>query len=749
MFTPRPKQQEILAYRGGKMGVSAVPGSGKTQILSYLAAEIIAKGLLQDDQEVLVVTLVNAAVDNFSRRVSAFVQERGLLPFLGYRVRTLHGLAHDIVRERPALVGLDEDFQIIDERAADQIREEVSRAWLRGNSYSLDGYLNPEEETRFDWIRRDQLPDQVSDLASSFIRYAKDLQLTPTVLRSQLDRLPVPLPLAEMGCAIYADYQRSLAYRGAVDFDDLIRLALQALELDGQYLQRLRQRWPYILEDEAQDSSRLQEKILRLLVGKDGNWVRVGDPNQAIFETFTTASPQFLRDFLNETGVQAQELPDSGRSSLSIITLANHLIQWTQTEHPRLEVRNALAEPLIEPTPPGDPQPNPPDDPKQIQFIDKKLSPEREILAVADSLARWLPVHPDETVAVLVPRNQRGFELVTELKRRALDYVEVLRSTISTRQAAGALGTVINYLSDPGSANKLGTAYQAWRRAERENLETAGRVKQIAELVGKCRLVEDYIWPRAGRDWLEGLSLPEEAADIYAELEAFRHLARRWQGAAQLPIDQLLLSVAQDLFQLPADLAIAHKLALILRRASVSHLEWRLPELSQELGVIARNERRFLGFSDEDTAIEPDRYKGKVFVTTMHKAKGLEWDRVYLMSVNNYDFPSGMAYDRYISEPWYLRDHLNLEAEALDQLDIAFSTDENIWYEEGTPTQQARLDYVAERLRLLYVGLTRARRELIVTWNTGRNSERHPARPALPFVELHSFWEKHLGGALE
>ena len=265
-------------------------------------------------------------------------------------------------------------------------------------------------------------------------------------------------------------------------------------------------------------------------------------------------------------------------------------------------------------------------------------------------------------------------------------------------------------------------------------------------MLSKCRQIEDYLWPRAGRDWLDELPLLEKDADVYTELDAFRPLARRWQGAAQLPIDQLLLSVAQDLFQQPPDLAIAHKLALILRRASISHLEWRLPELSQELGVIARNERRFLGFSDEDTAIEPDRYKGKVFVTTMHKAKGLEWDRVYLMSVNNYDFPSGMAYDRYISEPWYLRDHLNLEAEALGQLDVAFSSDEYSWYDEGIPTQKARLDYVAERLRLLYVGLTRARRELVVTWNSGKISERHPARPALSFAELLSFWEKHQGG---
>ena len=53
MFIPRPKQKEILSYQLGKMGVSAVPGSGKTQILSQLAAQIIARGDLEDDQEVV------------------------------------------------------------------------------------------------------------------------------------------------------------------------------------------------------------------------------------------------------------------------------------------------------------------------------------------------------------------------------------------------------------------------------------------------------------------------------------------------------------------------------------------------------------------------------------------------------------------------------------------------------------------------------------------------------------------------
>ncbi len=409
-FSPRPKQKAVLRYQRGRMGVSAVPGSGKTHTLSYLAASLIARGVLEDDQEVLIVTLVNSAVDNFAQRIAGFVEEGGLLPHIGYRVRTLHGLAHDIVRERPALVGLADDFQIIDERVAAQILEEAAQIWLRSNPYTLDDYLDPTlDDNRRDWVCRDQLPDMVNNLAGNFIRYAKDLQISPADLRQRLDALPVPLPLAELGCAVYADYERALLYRGAVDFDDLIRLALQALQTDEKFLDRLRYQWPYILEDEAQDSSRLQEEILQLLAGPHGNWVRVGDPNQAIYETFTTANPRYLREFLERTGVKRRELPNSGRSTASIISLANYLIDWTKAEHPLAAARTALDEPHILPAPRGDPQPNPPDDPSQIHLIARKYSPDEEVQSVADSIERWLPEHPDATAAVLVLRNWRGY----------------------------------------------------------------------------------------------------------------------------------------------------------------------------------------------------------------------------------------------------------------------------------------------------------------------------------------------------
>src|SRR5512144_1380454 len=116
MVILRPAQEEILTYQRGLMGISAVPGSGKTWTLALLASQLVAAAGLAEDQEVLVVTLVNSAVDYFYRRVSDFLQSRSLLPFVGYRVRTLHGLAHDIVRQRPSLVGLADNFQIVDER---------------------------------------------------------------------------------------------------------------------------------------------------------------------------------------------------------------------------------------------------------------------------------------------------------------------------------------------------------------------------------------------------------------------------------------------------------------------------------------------------------------------------------------------------------------------------------------------------------------------------------------------------------
>jgi DNA helicase II / ATP-dependent DNA helicase PcrA len=781
-FTPRPSQQNILRYTGGRLGIAAVPGAGKTHILSALAAKIIHEGQLQDGQELLIVTLVNSAVDNFRTRIESFFDNK-ISALYKYRVRTLHGLAHDIVREKPARVGLEERFGIIDEREAGFIRREAVNAWLA--SHSLDDYLDPAlDQSKRDWVRRDQLPNMLDGLALAFIRSSKDRLLTPEKLRAKLDASFSPLPLAELGWSIYADYQRALAYRGAVDFDDLIRLALTLLESDDEFLARLQYRYPFILEDEAQDSSKTQERILSLLSGDSGrgnpaptnrgNWVRVGDPNQAIFETFTTASPELLRAFIQNN--PSVDMPESGRSQPAVIALANHLIDWVMTSHPIPEVRTALSVPYIVPVPEGDPQQNPPDVPEGVKFISTKFTPEQELDAVAKSVKGFvdsfadIPVEEQPTIAVLVPRNTRGVEVVNSLRQKGIEPIELISSTSETRAAAGSLSHLLAYLADPQSARKLAKAYEVWRRdwrddmslraqvakqspAEEENLNdeegasteerrlaaasNSELLTTTSSILRKMVNVENFIAPSHAGGWLAGLS-ESEAVHVIDELGLFRVRVQRWLSAVTLPIDQLVLTLAQDVFGSAPDLALAYKLALVLRKAADDHPEWRLPELQAELVVIAKNERRFIGFSDDDSGFDPEKHRGRVVVTTMHRAKGLEWDRVYLMSVNNYDFPSNEPNDRFISEKWFVRGGLNLEAEALAQLTALESHSEYDVYEEGAATQRSRLDYVKERLRLLYVAITRAKRELIVTWNTGRKGD---ATPSLAMSELMGWWE--------
>ena len=100
----------------------------------------------------------------------------------------------------------------------------------------------------------------------------------------------------------------------------------------------------------------------------------------------------------------------------------------------------------------------------------------------------------------------------------------------------------------------------------------------------------------------------------------------------------------------------------------------------------------------------------------------------------------GQTFDTYISEKWFVRDGLNMQSEAIAQLEALISGDRSRWFEEGAASENARLDYVRERLRLLYVGITRAKQELIITWNTGRRGD---LAAALPLVALHVFAQEH------
>ncbi len=302
------------------VGVSAVSGSERR--LRFLCCpHLIQQNVLQDNQDILIVTWYTAPWIFFPANFQFTQSIR--TPRTRATGKNRHGLANDIVRDRPELAGLPADFRILDENEATRLLQDKVDSWRRGHSEFEEQWTKPDvdaSKASQGWSRL------LVTIANDFIRQAKDLALSPQTIMDEAahsDSL-----LLQMASNIYADYQLALNMRGAVDFDDLIRLAFRCLQSDPEYLARLQYRWPYILEDEAQDSSRMQESILRLLSDKSGNWVRVGDPNQAIYETFTTADPKFLVNFLHETDVVSRELPNSGRSAKRIINLANHLIEW-------------------------------------------------------------------------------------------------------------------------------------------------------------------------------------------------------------------------------------------------------------------------------------------------------------------------------------------------------------------------------------------------------------------------------------
>ena len=114
-FVPREGQREILDYEGGLMGVSAVPGSGKTATIVALATRLIEEGRAGDGQ-VLIVTYQTAAVDNVRSRIRQALEEMGRLQ-IGYDVRTLHSLSYSIVRANPGLAGIGSEFSVLDDPA--------------------------------------------------------------------------------------------------------------------------------------------------------------------------------------------------------------------------------------------------------------------------------------------------------------------------------------------------------------------------------------------------------------------------------------------------------------------------------------------------------------------------------------------------------------------------------------------------------------------------------------------------------
>ena len=730
--TLRESQKKVLEYRSGFMGISAVPGSGKTWTLSHLAAKLLLTVDLKPDQEILVVTFSNSAADNFTSRIGRIVREYGLLEGYGYRVRTLHSLAGDIIRERPELAGLGNDFRILDDSESDEILDDLCQDQLTSREAFFRQLLKDDLSAKqADKEMRPPdggIPKLLKELAVSFIRSAKNEGLLPADLAQRLRTRPVT-PLFQVLADLYTAYQDRLKLLGAVDFEDLIYFAWKCLRTDNELVAQLAHRWPFILEDEAQDSSKQQQDILRLITEKSGNWVRVGDPNQAIYQSFTTADPRLLKEFLSRPDVLSLDLPESGRSCQAIIDLANRLNHWVQTSHPNLDVRDSLSYPTIIPTGANDPQQNPATLPDSLSMISTTFSSEEELNFIVKEVKAWLNRHPEDTVAVLASLNSRVSDIANVFKVHKIDYVDVLMNV--PRETQETIGSVVNLLKlifYPLDQKVAARAIRVFYRHLRDDAALNSEVATALAWFNQLDRLEDFFYPNE-EDTLTSFHDREEAAASL--LADFRAAVLRWHQAVYLPFDQLMLVIAQDLPLEAFELATVHKASAYIKTQMDSHPEWSPLDFIGILTDIAKNERKFFSVTQTEDTFNPDLYKGKVILCTCHKAKGLEWDKVFLTSVNNYDFPSGADTDAFISEKWFIADRRNLQAEILAELASVISSDAPPAY-PGIGKLEDRNKVIRDRLRLFYVGITRAKSSLTISYNTGRGS----GKPALAYQAL-------------
>ncbi len=739
MIKLRPAQQKIAAYENGRLAISAVPGSGKTFTLTYLAAKLIGNGRIdRHSQQILIVTYLNASVDTFKARIRQRLGELGLPTDSGFDVRTLHSLAHEIVHIADGGIGTEgSETAVLSDGGKQHALSNALIQWIDHYPDEWNSLLpNNSPKAEVEWRRI------VERMAASFISSAKNERIRPEMIMAKLEKQGERADgLLWMAAGIYGRYQHILNQQGARDFDDLIWHATDLLEQRPHLADSLRQRWPYILEDEAQDSVPLQEALIQALIGENGeqNWVRVGDPNQAITSSFTAADPAFFNAFATRPDVRSLPLPNSGRSAPLIIGAANALVDWVCDHHPIEEVhRHTFRRQYILPVTADDGRPNPPDSEAgiHIQVYDRRE--EDELPRVARLARLYAEKFPDRTLAILVPINRTGHDLADYLDKAETDYDNLLNGNGREREIAAALHAMLALLADPISSKTLPVAFAALHALDHP-AAACEQPDKIILLLSSVRHVEKLLFPKNDAGGMDALPTGRTTETDAACVQLFTHFLQILFALRPLPINDLMLALGDALFTQgdktnEADLSLAYQIGSIMRQWRDANPEWRLPELAAELKNVADGRRSLPIPSPTDAGYEPA--PGRITLATQHKSKGLEWDAVFLVGIDGGWIPSSL--DAYFQGTYA---HLGGDPTAEVKAALYELMGNTGGHAGRTPTESAHINVISERLRLFYVGITRAKRFLHISRSksTRRYRTERPSEPTSALGALYRY----------
>ncbi|MEM9511201.1 MAG: ATP-dependent helicase [Cyanobacteria bacterium P01_E01_bin.48] len=728
----RDKQRVLAEWAGGPMAVSAVPGAGKSTGMAGGAAVAIAEHKLHRQKQLAIVTFTRSAAAQIRDKVRQHLQALKLPPG-SFSVYTIHGLSLAIAHQHPDLSGIDEETTLLSDadkqrlirKAVDRWIDEQPRLFqelLEGREF--DGEES-ERQRRITTLRGEILPQ----LARTLIQEAKSSECSPEdlfLVAEQPIRSPVEefdnsaraYPILAIAAGLYRVYETMRRERRVIDYDDMTRAALRVLQNPLVRSQWQRQIFA-VFEDEAQDSSLQQKELLEQLAYNPTteklNFVRVGDPNQAINSTFTPADPYFFRHFCQQQQQAHRffEMTEAGRSHSDIIRAANRVLHaanvlrdWRDSPPFRLQD--------IQPVPADDPQldANPDGPGVELTYPDSIAD---EIKQMGERGRELLAQQPKHSAAILVRYKAQVQYVVRMLEPLAeRSNFELYDGGQSGRHSRVPLEllTLAQFLHRPHSPQ--------YARAALEVLHARDRVAKL-DFSRLASQPECFLYPGP---------LAEPLAPV--ELQAQRLCRSLLKARAELPAAALLTFVALTLLYDADELATTDKLAdRVAREAGPAATLGRAVELLSD--IVADSDFKPLEAGSDSVYTRAQQ----LTVMTLHSAKGLDWDYVFLPFLHERTFPgelyvpNGHKFLGDFNVTDVARAQLRSHLHGRDMPDIV------------TAQQQAGQLKAAEELRLLYVGMTRAKRllwlsaarEAPFTWSVPENLSRQAPCPLLACIQ--------------
>ena len=694
----REDQLPIINYEGGKMAVPAVPGAGKTFIVTNLVAKLLQEKK-QGKGKILILTYMNSAVNNFKVRIKKILEEKNIEEKTSYEVMTIHSLAVKIIKEKPEIVMLNEDFNIADDLQKTMILNEcINNFKINGGEKAFRFFLKEQKDVEWAQRQLDAWENGFYDLVQNTISELKYKGIKPQKLEQYLNEnrrgiFKIILP-------IYKQYEKQLKSNGLLDYDDMLILAYKILSMDEDLKRKYQNKYEYVFEDECQDSNEIQGKIIGLICEEHKNLVRVGDINQSITGTFSSSDPKFFKEFIEESDF-CYKMDMSNRSSKDIINLANELVRYV-TQNLQEECRDALEEMNIKTVPKNmGYKENPEPDKYQINYnyyetFDKEI--EQSVKFVRNIHKKY----PDKSIGILVPYNDHINLVAKELIKEDLEFEELGPNSLRKRRVIDNIALIIDFILNCDNIDKL---IEVLDKVYIKTDNKEGKKDFLQLLKENNYTVENLLYDK---DCSKNIII-DINSDLY---ESFLYGLESLKNIIEYPltrVDKLILFIGDTLLIEKEERAIVDYLGFYVKYLQSENNNINLQQIYNLLSD--RKNRVFsyiIEIVSEINGYEP--YPGSITVCNYHKSKGLEWDCVFLLGMTEFNFPDNI-YQKFQCDKWYLKDkYKNPQANIKAEIDLMLQGEVTKNY-----PKEIKENLIKEKIRLLYVGITRAKEMLILS----------------------------------